>query len=79
MNPTASAGRCRLFAADHFCRLGAHFHNDFPFATAIREKRRGGGEHGHGDVIISLAAIQAAGEEASSFLGHLPSAPEREG
>lgn len=42
-------------------------------------KKAGRGEHGHRDVIISLAAIQAAGEEASSFLGHLPSAPERKG
>lgn len=42
-------------------------------------KKAGRGEHGHRDVIISLVAIQAAGEEASSFLGHLPSAPEREG
>lgn len=42
-------------------------------------KKAGRGEHGHRDVIISLAAIQAAGEEASSFLGHLPSVPKRKG
>lgn len=43
-------------------------HNDFPFATG--KKSGGAGEGGgHGDVIIPSAAIQAAGEEASSFPG----------